>query len=191
VNKQKRQLKGLPAAMVVVDVGREAIAVNEAAKLGIPVVGIVDSNCDPTKIDVVIPGNDDAFKSIGRITQVIADAFIEGREGRSQQEAEKKAVAAEKKGLYWLSSDMDQKSIAPDTVLAAQVYNFTNVVMEIVNDRAKGVLGGKHIELSLANGGLQFVFNDKIIGNVPAAAKQAVLDAKAKIIDGSVKVNIQ
>ncbi len=87
---------------------------------------------------------------------------------------------------------MDQKSIAPDTVLAAQAYNFKNVIMEIINSRAKGgVMGGKHIELSLANGGLVMMFNDKIMGDIPAGAKQAVLDAQAKIIDGSIKINLK
>jgi basic membrane lipoprotein Med (substrate-binding protein (PBP1-ABC) superfamily) len=65
------------------------------------------------------------------------------------------------------------------------------VVTEIINSRAKGVYGGKHIELSLANGGLQLIFNDAIIGDVPKGVKQVVLDAKAKIIDGSLKVKIK
>jgi len=146
---------------------------------------------DKAQVRIAYTGSFGDLVAAGEIARTHIKAGADVLTGTSQQTVGAINVAAEKKGLYWLSSDMDQKSIAPDTVLAAQVYNFTNVVMEIVNDRAKGVLGGKHIELSLANGGLQFVFNDKIIGNVPAAAKQAVLDAKAKIIDGSVKVNIQ
>jgi len=127
----------------------------------------------------------------GEIARTHIKAGADVLTGTSQQTVGAINVTAEKKGLYWLSSDMDQKSIAPDTVLAAQVYNFKNVVMEIINSRAEGVYGGKHIELSLANGGLQFVFNDKIIGNIPAKAKQAALDAKAKIIDGSLVVDIK
>ncbi|MCK5739875.1 30S ribosomal protein S2 [bacterium] len=94
-----RDMNRVPGILFIIDIKKESIAVNEARKLGIPVVGLVDTNSDPDHIDYPIPGNDDAFKSIGRITQVIADAFIEGREGRSQQEAEKKAVAAEKKAV--------------------------------------------------------------------------------------------
>ena len=122
-------------------------------------------------------------------TQIKAGADI--LTGTSQQTVGAINVVAEQKGLYWLASDMDQKSIAPDTVLAAQAYNFQNVIMEIINSRAKGVYGGKHIELSLANGGLQLVFNDKIIGDAPAGAKEAVLEAKDKIIDGSLKIDIK
>ena len=122
-------------------------------------------------------------------TQIKAGADI--LTGTSQQSVGAINVVAEQKGLYWLASDMDQKSIAPDTVLAAQAYNFQNVIMEILNSRAKGVYGGKHIELSLANGGLQLVFNDKIIGDIPAGAKEAVLEAKDKIINGSLKINIK
>ncbi|HLP16859.1 MAG TPA: 30S ribosomal protein S2 [Bacteroidota bacterium] len=70
----------LPGALFVVDVKKEAIAVKEAKKLGIPVFAIVDTNCDPDEVDYVIPANDDALKSIQMITKAIADALIEGRE---------------------------------------------------------------------------------------------------------------
>ncbi|TKB23280.1 BMP family ABC transporter substrate-binding protein [Desulfopila sp. IMCC35006] len=122
-------------------------------------------------------------------TQIKAGADV--LTGTSQQSVGAINIVAEQKGLYWLASDMDQKSIAPNTVLAAQAYTFKNVIMEIIDSRAKGVYGGKHLELSLANGGLQLVFNDKIIGNIPAGAEEAVLEAKAKIIDGSLKIDIK
>lgn len=69
----------LPGALYVVDPKKEYIAVSEAKKLGIPTVGIVDTNCDPDDIDFVIPGNDDAIRAIKLITMKIADAFLEGR----------------------------------------------------------------------------------------------------------------
>lgn len=143
------------------------------------------------EVRVAYTGSFGDLVAAGEIARTHIKAGADVLTGTSQQTVGAINVAAEKKGLYWLSSDMDQKSIAPDTVLAAQAYNFKQVVMEMINDRAKGVLGGKHIELSLANGGLQLVFNDKIIGNVPAGAKDAVLAAKAKIIDGSLKVEIK
>jgi len=127
----------------------------------------------------------------GEIARTHIKAGADVLTGTSQQTVGAINVVAEKAGLYWLSSDMNQVSIAPKTVLAAQVYNFKNVILEIINSRAKGVYGGKHLELSFANGGLIFEFNEDIIGNVPAEAKKAVLDAKAKIIDGSLKVNIK
>ncbi len=74
-----KDMKGLPDAMFVVDVGHEDIAVKEARKLGIPVIAVVDTNCSPDNIDYVIPGNDDAIRSIRLYTQLAADAILEGR----------------------------------------------------------------------------------------------------------------
>jgi small subunit ribosomal protein S2 len=74
-----KDMKNLPSAMFVVDVGHEDIAVKEARKLGIPVIGVVDTNCSPNDIDYVIPGNDDAIRSVRLYTQLAADAVLEGR----------------------------------------------------------------------------------------------------------------
>ncbi len=74
-----KDMKNLPDAMFVVDVGHEDIAVKEARKLGIPVIAVVDTNCSPNNIDYVIPGNDDAIRSIRLYTQLAADAVLEGR----------------------------------------------------------------------------------------------------------------
>ena len=80
-----KNMKGLPGAMFVIDPKREHIAVREANKLGIPVVALCDTNCDPDNVDHVIPGNDDALKSIHLFTQAIADATIDGQAaGRGQ-----------------------------------------------------------------------------------------------------------
>ena len=72
------EMTRLPGALFVIDIKKEEIAVKEARKLGIPVVAIVDTNCDPSYVDYPIPANDDAIKSIQVITKVIADAVIEG-----------------------------------------------------------------------------------------------------------------
>ncbi len=74
-----RDMNKLPGVLFIVDPKRERIAINEANKLGIPVVAVVDTNCDPEGIDYVIPGNDDAIRSIKLITSKIADAVVEGR----------------------------------------------------------------------------------------------------------------
>ena len=80
-----KNMKGLPGAMFVIDPKREHIAVREANKLGIPVVALCDTNCDPDNVDHIIPGNDDALKSIHLFTQAIADATMEGQAaGRGQ-----------------------------------------------------------------------------------------------------------
>ena len=77
-----REMRGLPGALFVVDTKREAIAVAEARRLKIPIIGIVDTNADPDDVDFVIPGNDDAIRSVSLMARVIADAIIEGREGQ-------------------------------------------------------------------------------------------------------------
>ena len=78
-----KEMKNLPGAMFVVDSRKEHNAVLEARKLGIPIVGIVDTNCDPDEIDYVIPGNDDAIRAVKLITARMADAVLEGKQGES------------------------------------------------------------------------------------------------------------
>ncbi|AEK57490.1 MULTISPECIES: 30S ribosomal protein S2 [Acidithiobacillus] len=76
-----KDMTGVPDALFVIDVGHENIAVAEAKKLGIPVVGVVDSNCDPSPIDYPIPGNDDATRAIRLYASLAADAILAGRQG--------------------------------------------------------------------------------------------------------------
>ncbi|MDI3508840.1 MAG: small subunit ribosomal protein [Clostridiales bacterium] len=76
-----KNMRSLPGAMYVVDPRKEHIAVSEARILGIPIVAIVDTNCDPDEVDYVIPGNDDAIRAIKLISQLIADAVLEARQG--------------------------------------------------------------------------------------------------------------
>lgn len=73
-----RDMEGLPDALFVVDPKKEAIAISEANKLGIPVIAIVDTNCDPELIDYIIPGNDDAIRAIRLFASRVADAYLEG-----------------------------------------------------------------------------------------------------------------
>lgn len=74
-----REMRELPAALFVVDTKREAIAIAEARRLRIPIIGLVDTNADPDDVDFVIPGNDDAIRSVALMCRVIADGIIEGR----------------------------------------------------------------------------------------------------------------
>jgi len=83
-----KNMNGLPGALFVVDPRKERIAVAEAKKLGIPVVAIVDTNCDPDEIDYVIPGNDDAIRAVKLLTSKIADAVLEATQGQGGQEKE-------------------------------------------------------------------------------------------------------
>ncbi len=84
-----RELRGLPDLIYIVDIVHDEIALREARKLGIPVVGIVDTNGDPTVVDYPIPGNDDAIRSIALITKTIADAVLEGKQGKDHFVTEK------------------------------------------------------------------------------------------------------
>ena len=114
-----REMKGMPQAVFIVDPKKEEIAVREASKLGIPIVGIVDTNCDPDLIDYPIPGNDDALKSIRVMTTLIAGSIRDGQKTfaaselqkqKSAEEQEKlKAKAAEKKD----SENTDKAPAAP------------------------------------------------------------------------------
>ncbi|GAB4484606.1 MAG: 30S ribosomal protein S2 [Thermodesulfovibrionales bacterium] len=82
-----KDMQGLPGAMFVIDPKKEKIAIAEARKLMIPIVAIVDTNCDPDEIDYVIPGNDDAIRAIKLLTGKMADAVIEGRDAFSKKSA--------------------------------------------------------------------------------------------------------
>jgi len=92
-----RQMAKLPDAVFVVDTRKEQIAVDEARKLKIPVIGIVDTNCDPEQVDFVIPGNDDALRSIRLFTSRIADAIVSGRSMRESARVEAAADAEAEK----------------------------------------------------------------------------------------------
>ena len=92
-------MRTLPGALFVVDPNKEYIAVREARSLGIPIIGLVDTNCDPDAVDYVIPGNDDAIRAVKLIAGAMAYAVIEGREGEEGlakvREADEKSEAQE------------------------------------------------------------------------------------------------
>jgi len=81
-----KDMKKLPAALFIIDPRKERNAIAEARKLGIPIVAIVDTNCDPDEIDYIIPGNDDAIRAIRLISQAMANAVLEGRQGADAEE---------------------------------------------------------------------------------------------------------
>lgn len=81
-----KNMKGTPDVLFVVDPKKEKIAVKEAKILGVPVVSIVDTNCDPDEVDYVIPGNDDAIRAVKLLTQTIANAVLEGKQGEQIEE---------------------------------------------------------------------------------------------------------
>jgi len=129
LSKLDRNLGGIknmdenPSALFIVDTKKENIAIKEGKKLGIPIVAIVDSNGDPENIDYVIPGNDDAIRSIRLLTSVIADACIEGHNEREEKlkaeeelEMEKKSDA-EEKGVEEIQQPVDDEKQGPDIII--------------------------------------------------------------------------
>ena len=90
-----KNMKKLPGALFIVDPRKEKIAVAEAKKLNIPIVAIVDTNCDPDDVDYVIPGNDDSIRAVKLIAGTIANAVIEGRQGADEAAKEEAAAAAD------------------------------------------------------------------------------------------------
>jgi len=93
-----KDMPGMPDVVFVIDSNKEAIAVKEARRLGIPVVAIVDTNCDPDEVDWVIPGNDDALRAIRLFTSKIADSVIEGRALATEQDFAAEKIVTETPG---------------------------------------------------------------------------------------------
>jgi small subunit ribosomal protein S2 len=119
-----KQMNSLPGALFIVDPKKEHIAVKEAHKLGIPVVAIVDTNCDPDEIDYVIPGNDDAIRAVKLLTTTIANAILEGKEGEQFDVPEREG--SDESGE---SADSDTPSI-PAVEAAAPVVEAAAVEAE-------------------------------------------------------------
>jgi len=102
-----RKMKGVPDAVFIVDTSEEETAVREANKLGIPVIGVVDTNCDPTLVRYPIPGNDDAIRSISLFTRVMADAIEEGRKTRNEGKEQGVDMAEPKKETAAASATLE------------------------------------------------------------------------------------
>jgi small subunit ribosomal protein S2 len=130
-----RNLTKTPSAMWVVDTKKEHLAIDEARKLGIPVIGILDSNCDPDEMSFPIPGNDDAIRSVGLLTRIIADAVAEGLIARHQKPAEGEEAEPM---AEWERELLEQGAAADAAVAASEVVAepAAEVVVEVVADAA-------------------------------------------------------
>ena len=116
------EMGGLPDALFIIDVKREYIAVTEASKMGIPIVGIVDSNSNPEGIDYVVPGNDDSIRSIALFTEAVADACLKGSEaatGLKQDEPQSGPAIVRKVETNEITEEPPQK----DTVVSDSISN--------------------------------------------------------------------
>jgi len=145
-----REMSRTPSAVWIVDTNKEHLAVEEARKLHIPIIGILDSNCDPDLVDFPIPGNDDAIRAVGLLTRVVADAVAEGliaRSGVKTDGAAEAAVGAEEPLAEWerelLGGDADKAAVAAtggdaateapaaeSTVAASEAAEVTEVAAE-------------------------------------------------------------
>jgi len=103
-----KDMKKLPDAIFVIDPRKESIAIAEARKLNIPIIGIVDTNCDPDEIDYVIPANDDAIRAVKLLTSKIADAVVEGKQGTEFADTEEATTAEEVKAKEPEQTDEEQ-----------------------------------------------------------------------------------
>jgi small subunit ribosomal protein S2 len=115
-----KAMPGLPDALFVVDSNKEHIAVMEARKLGIPVVAIVDTNCDPDLVDYVIPGNDDALRSIRLFTSRISDAVLEGRQSAEEKRLQEEKVEAERRAEE-LEAERERAAFDEQRLAAEQI----------------------------------------------------------------------
>ncbi|HEX7961029.1 MAG TPA: 30S ribosomal protein S2 [Terriglobales bacterium] len=130
-----KTLKRLPDALFVIDSNKEQIAVKEARKLGIPVVAVVDTNCDPTEVDYVIPGNDDALRAIRLFASKVADSIVEGAQAATDKQSAEFAGAV-------AAATPDETSVeaAVETVSDSTVATYSDEDAEDVD--MEQVLGG-------------------------------------------------
>ena len=124
-------MPGLPDLIFVVDSSKESIAVKEAKRLGIPVVGVVDTNCDPDEVDYVIPGNDDALRAIKLFTSKIADAVVEGRALATEHDFHAPVVEAAADDDSGSSIDMSSYAQYVDPKYSEELMSETLIISEL------------------------------------------------------------
>lgn len=150
-------------------------------------VEAVNSDAD---VRIAYTGGFGDLVAAGEIAETHIGAGADILTGSAQQTVGAIRVVAEYDDVYWLSTDMDQSSLAKESILAAQVYNFSNVVEQMIENRAEGVLGGKAIPLSFANGYLSLEWNETLSSEITDEMKARVEAAKQKIIDGEIEIEL-
>jgi len=126
----------------------------------------------------------------GELAKVHMDAGADFLTGSSQQAVGAVRACAERPGVYWLATDMDQCSLAPDKVLASQVYRWEKLVSHMLDLRAQGIIGGQHLYLSFADGTLEFRVSPKLADKIPADVMSKIEKAKQEIIDGTLVIEL-
>ena len=162
----------------------DAIKYNKGFMMGVAAAG------GDVKTRIAYTGSFNEIVKAGEIAKTHMDAGADFLTGSSQQAVGAIKAVAGKPGTYWLSTDMDQSMVAPDAVLASQVYNWEKVLTKILDLRKKGTLGGQHLTLSFADGMLELKYNPKLEGKIPQDAKAAVEKAKKDIAAGTLKIEL-
>jgi len=142
------------------------------------------------KVRTAYTGSFNDIVGAGELAKAHMTAGADILTGSSQQAVGAVRAVAEKPGKYWLSTDLDQSSIGPDTVLASQVYNWEKVVNKIIDTRKKGILGGQLLVLSFADGTLELKYNNRLANKISKDVRDAVEKAKKDIMSGSLKVEL-
>lgn len=142
------------------------------------------------KVRVAYTGSFNDIVGAGELAKVHMDAGADLLTGSSQQAVGAVRAVAGRAGKYWLSTDLDQSSVAPEAVLASQIYRWEKVVTKMIELRKQGTIGGQRLGLSFADGNLELKYNSKLADKVPKEAKDAVESARQKIAGGSLKIEI-
>jgi basic membrane protein A and related proteins len=162
----------------------DAIKYNKGFMMGVAAAG------GDVKTRIAYTGSFNEIVKAGEIAKTHMDAGADVLTGSSQQAVGAIKAVAGKPGTYWLSTDMDQSAVAPDSVLASQVYNWEKVLTKIMDLRKAGTVGGQHLTLSFADGMLDLKYNPKLESKIPQEVKAAVEKAKKDIAAGTVKIDL-
>ena len=159
----------------------DAIKYNKGFEMGVKAVN------PKAVVRIAYTGSFNDLVGAGEIARTAIKAGADFLSGSSQQSVGALKAVMEHKGIYWISTDLNMKNLAPDSVMAAQVYKFSNVVRDIIDARAKGELGGRAIPLSLANGYLEMEINQPL----PEDVQKKVEEVKAQISSGELKIELK
>ena len=162
----------------------DAVKYNKGFQMGVAAAG------GNVKTRIAYTGSFNEIVKAGEIAKTHMDAGADVLTGSSQQAVGAIKAVAGKPNTYWMSTDLDQSVIAPDAVLASQVYNWEKVLNKIIDLRKKGTVGGQHMTLSFADGMLELKINPKLEGKIPQDVKAAIEKAKKDIAAGTLKIEL-
>jgi basic membrane protein A and related proteins len=142
------------------------------------------------KVRIAYTGSFNDIVGAGELAKTQMTAGADILTGSSQQAVGAVRAVAEKPGKYWLSTDLDQSSLGPETVLASQVYNWEKVVNKIIDQRKNGVVGGQLLVISFADGTIELKYNPKLANKIPKDVMDTIEKTKKDIISGALKVEL-